>query len=185
MTVEREQEWIDRAREGSVDAFDELMKLHQDRLYRFLVVRGLPSADAEDVVQDTFLAAYRHLASYRSRWRFSTWLYTIARRQASRRKGSSPEPTVSVTEPQQPDQHATDLQLRDGLWGRARELLADDQYSALWLYYGEDFDVAEIARVTGRSRPWVKVNLHRARQKLAQALTDPTEGRLRDEPVRT
>ena len=66
-------------------------------------------------------------------------------------------------------------------------MLGDQQFTALWLYYGEEFDVAEVARAVGRSRAWVKVNLHRARRKLGEALETPDmPGRqIRNEPIGT
>ncbi|MDX1569201.1 MAG: sigma-70 family RNA polymerase sigma factor [Xanthomonadales bacterium] len=183
--VHQERELIDRARNGSVDAFEGLMRLHQDRLYRFLVVRGMSPSDAEDVVQEAFLSAFRYLGSYKTRWRFSTWLYTIARRIASRLPQPA-DPEVIPEMPDEPERHVAELQQRGALWGMARTVLSGEQFSALWLFYGEDFDVAEISRVLDRSRSWVKVNLHRARNRLAEALEDDDWGRsMSDEPIRT
>ena len=56
LELQSELELIDRARQGSVDAFEQLVLHYQDRLYRFLLVRANNRADAEDVLQDTTLA---------------------------------------------------------------------------------------------------------------------------------
>ena len=173
MSPEAEQAVIERARDGSLEAFDTLMREHQDRLYGFLRVRGLEPADARDVLQDTFLAAWRHLGSYRSRWRFSTWLYTIARRRAGRRRGPAAVPERPA--PPGPDTVASADQLRDNLWTTARRLLSDEPYTALWLHYGEERTVEEIATILGRGRSWVKVNLHRSRKRLGEYLERETE----------
>ena len=85
-----ELELIDRARQGSVDAFEQLVFNYQDRLYRFLLVRATNRADAEDVLQDTFVAVFKYLPSYRPKYRFSTWLFTIAFANWAD-KGSPPE----------------------------------------------------------------------------------------------
>ena len=85
-----ELELIDAAKRGSVDAFTELVRGYREGLFRFLLTRCSSYADAEDVLQDTLINAYRYLASYDPRWRFSTWLYRIAARNAGRYRRSRP-----------------------------------------------------------------------------------------------
>ncbi len=176
MDQSREKNCIQRALAGELDAFDRLMAAWEGRLFSFLRLRGLSHADAQDVLQETFLQAYRHLRSYRSKWRFSTWLFTIAVRQAGRidaskgpgrddQSGFLPEQT-----PVTPQEQYLGEEQRQSVWGQARRLLSDEQFTALWLFYGEEFEVAEIARALRRSSPWVKVNLHRARKRLQNVL---------------
>lgn len=59
-----EFELIDAAKRGSVDAFTELVHGYRDGLLRFLLTRCASYADAEDVLQDTFINAYRYLGTY-------------------------------------------------------------------------------------------------------------------------
>src|SRR6516162_3437982 len=68
-----------RAQIGCMESFEELLRRFQVPLLQFLRHVG-PAADAEDVLQETFLRAYTRLHFYRADWRFATWLYTIARR---------------------------------------------------------------------------------------------------------
>ena len=68
-----------RAQAGCMSSFEELMRRFQVPLLHFLRRVG-PNFDAEDVLQETFLRAFAQLDRYHSRWRFSTWLFTIARR---------------------------------------------------------------------------------------------------------
>ena len=77
-------ELIEAAKHGSVDAFTELVHAYRERLLRFLVTRCASFADAEDALQDTMINAYRYIRSYDARWRFSTWLYRIAIRNAAK-----------------------------------------------------------------------------------------------------
>lgn len=171
MSPELERELIKRARSGSLDAFDALMREHQDRLFRFVLVRGACAADAEDIVQDTFLAAWRHLGGYRERWRFSTWLYSIARRQAAGRRADHAQLPDSLTDAgERPEESAQSGQRRDNIWPLARELLPSEWFGVLWLYYAEDRKTREIARILGRSTAWVKVALHRSRRRLAERI---------------
>ena len=90
-----ELQLIEAAKAGSVEAFTDLVRAYRERLLRFLVTRCASVADAEDALQDTLIAAYRYLHSYDPRWRFSTWLYRIAIRNAGKLR--SPE-LVEVTE---------------------------------------------------------------------------------------
>lgn len=171
MNPDAERDLVRRARSGSPEAFDDLMRAHQDRLYRFVLVRGASPADAEDIVQDTFLAAWRHLGSYRKRWRFSTWLYTIARRRASGRPACRAELPGLLVEPGHgPEDLAQHGQRHDNLWSVARELLPSEWFGVLWLFYAEDRNTREIARILGRSVAWVKVALHRSRRRLAESI---------------
>lgn len=73
---------VRRARDGDHDAFSELVRRHQDRVYS--LVRGIVRNrdDAADVTQETFIAVLRHLDTFIEGARFSTWLHRIAVRKA-------------------------------------------------------------------------------------------------------
>ncbi len=159
------------ARAGDRAAFAELVRAHSGRLHRFFCGMGLSAHDADDLVQETFLRAYRRLDRYDPHYAFTTWLFTIGRRRAlnhlrDRRRSA----TVMEREPED-RRGANDL--RDtaaALWQRAHALLPTAQYQALWLRYGEECELAEIAVVLGVSHGNAKVLLHRARRKLAQEI---------------
>lgn len=171
MHRDEERTLVERARSGSLEAFDALMRAQQDGLYRFVRVRGASAADAEDIVQETFIAAWRYLGSYRTRWRFSTWLYTIARREAARRPSNHEALTDElVAGGEGPAGQAEAGEQRENLWKVARRSLPPAWFDALWLFYAEERTVAETARVLDRSLPWVKVTLHRARKRLANVI---------------
>lgn len=166
-----EDELIAAAKAGSHSAFAALVERYQDGLYRFLCVRCARICDAEDALQDTFVGAWRYLDSYDPRWRFSTWLYRIALRHAAGRptawESLDPEPADPAADP------LADCIADDGrrnIWLTARQRLTPEGYTALWLHYGEDMAVRDVARAMGRSVSWVKVNLFRARRRLAREL---------------
>lgn len=169
-----ELELIDRARAGSVDAFEQLVICYQDRLYRFLLVRASSSADAEDVLQDTFVAVFKYLPTYRKKYRFSTWLFTIALRQLGRQHGQRAEPGASpdsIASPNSgPEQIGIESEQRSSLWQTAKSCLGEAQFTALWLFYVEDMPLIEIGKVMKRPTSWVKVNLMRARRRLSRDL---------------
>src|SRR5262249_57698398 len=67
-----------RAAAGDERAFEELVSRYQARVYRLACRLTADDGEAKDVLQETFLAAYRGLPSFRRESRFSTWLYRIA-----------------------------------------------------------------------------------------------------------
>ena len=164
---------IDAARQGSAAAFTELVSGYRERLLRFLLTRTPSFADAEDVLQDTLINAYRYLNSYDSRWRFSTWLFRIAINNANRvRRLDGADVDRLSDEESDPLSLCIAVSDRENLWQTARRLLADEVYSAMWLRYVEDMSVKDISAVLERSVSWTKVNLMRGRQTLENELSD-------------
>jgi RNA polymerase sigma-70 factor, ECF subfamily len=74
-----ERELIDRARAGEATAFGRLAERHAAPLWRCALALGKDSHWAEDLVQETLVEAWRSLARFDGRCRFSTWLYGILR----------------------------------------------------------------------------------------------------------
>jgi RNA polymerase sigma-70 factor (ECF subfamily) len=175
-SLHNEIELIGRARQGSIDAFEQLVLNYQDRLYRFLLLRASCKADAEDALQETFVAAFRYLPSYRKRYKFSTWLFTIAVRQLAKMNRAPIDTEASmdsiISDDPGPQQLGIQTEHRQSLWQAAKNHLGEAQFTALWLFYVEDMPVAEIAIAMKRPVSWVKVNLMRARRRLSQALQD-------------
>jgi len=165
--VSDELDLISAAKAGSVTAFTELVRRYRDGLLRFLVTRCSSFADAEDALQDTFINAYRYLASYDPRWRFSTWLYRIAIRNAAKmRPAITSEIGELSDEESDPLTLCIDVSEKENLWLAARRLLSDEVYAAMWLRYVEDMSINDVAAVLDRSGSWTKVNLLRARRTL-------------------
>lgn len=174
-----EQQLIDAAKAGSVDAFTDLVRAYRERLLRFLMTRCASVADAEDALQDTLIAAYRYLDSYDPRWRFSTWLYRIAIRNAARLH--TPELVDANDardlrdEENDPLKHCIAASESENLWVVARRLLSDDVFTAMWLRYAEDMSVNDISTTLDRSVSWTKVNLMRGRRSLETQMNDAAE----------
>lgn len=166
-----EEQLIALAKEGSVPAFSELVEKYQGRLIRFLLGRCSNRADAEDAIQDTFINAYRYIGSYNPRWRFSTWLFRIALRNAARISQ-----VAEATAGDIPDIAGDPLEAcivaseRENLWLTAKRLLSADAYSAMWLRYVEDMSVRDVARTLEKPMSWTKVTLMRSRRRLSAEL---------------
>lgn len=162
-----ELDLINAAKAGSVAAFTRLVHQYSDGLLRFLVTRCSSYADAEDALQDTFINAYRYLPSYDPRWRFSTWLYRIAIRNAAKlRSDLVIEPGELRDEGSDPLKLCIAASERENLWLSAKRLLSDEVYTAMWLRYVEELSIKDVATVLDRSNSWTKVNLLRGRRAL-------------------
>src|SRR5690606_10727988 len=73
---------VARAREGEVQAFEELVERYRDRVYGLALRLLRTEADAAEVTQETFLAAWQSLESFRGEAAFGTWLQRIAANRA-------------------------------------------------------------------------------------------------------
>ena len=160
---------------GSEACFEELVRRFAPRLFRYLRPKTASAEEAEDLVQETFRKAFQNIARFDAGYRFSTWLYTIAHRQAisffRARRVSSAAPTEAVDESSGPEDLLVRREEVRYFWSLARRL-PRQQYQAFWLRYAEDLSVAEIARVMKRPAAHVRVMLHRGRLKLAAAFKE-------------
>ena len=166
-----------RAQRGCAASLEELLCRYQAPVLHFLRHRG-PPADAEDLLQETFLRAYANLHRYRPRWRFATWLFTIARR-VSINHARRPRPASGVVawqaiESAAPGPHAcaVEEESRRYLWGTAARVLSEDELTAMWLHYVESMPLGEVAKVLGRSWVAVKTMMFRARRRLLPLLEE-------------
>jgi hypothetical protein len=94
VTAPGEAGLLDAARAGDAQALETLLEQHEPRLYRFARRLCRSPADAEDVLQESLLAAARGIGGFRGASSLSTWLYTIARSHCikkHRRRRSAPE----------------------------------------------------------------------------------------------
>lgn len=164
-----------RAQTGSRPCFEELVYRYSHRLYLYLRPKIGNAQDIEDLIQETFLKTYRNIGSYDQKYKFSTWIYTTAGRLAishyrkKREDETAPEPVYPAEDPQERMLREED---QDNIWSTA-QTLHTDQYQALWLRYGEDLPVKDIAKVMKKSRIHVRVLIHRARSHLVKHL-NPT-----------
>lgn len=167
-----------RAAAGSQAAFEELVSRYTGRLANFLRTRTSSREDLEDLVQETLLKAYRNIDRYDARWKFATWLYTIAVRLAiSRHRVASAGRWLPIAEdpecpspgPQEALVRREEAEAQKNIW-RVAGTLGPDAYEALWLRYAEEMPVKDIARAMGKTQMGVRALLHRSRERLAEKL---------------
>lgn len=159
---------IDRA------GFTALVDEHQDRLRGFLFRMTRSKHDAEDLTQDTFVKAYRNIHRYDSKYSFSTWLYTIARRTAYNHfrdtKPTAPLEYDLVETADRPDEKAVQGDESHWVWEAAKSLKPDYR-EALGLKYIDDLSIEEIAKIMGKTKTNIKIILFRARNQLKRMRT--------------
>lgn len=76
---------VTQAQSGKLEAFEELVRRHSQLIYRALVAILGDPVEAQDAMQDALLSAFRHIAGFQGRSKFSTWLVSIARNTAFQR----------------------------------------------------------------------------------------------------
>lgn len=171
-----DEELASKVATGSRSSFEKLVSRYSARLYYFLRHRFQTDQDTEDLIQDTFLKAFRNIDRFNPERKFSTWLYTIAIRQAisrfrsDKKKSSALDPTPSPPDPQDV---VIAKQESQNIWNLASKL-GETQYEALWLHYGEDMPIKEMAKILHKKPITVRVLLHRARLNLAKRMDPPT-----------
>jgi RNA polymerase sigma-70 factor (ECF subfamily) len=192
-----DEELAARAATGDAGAFEVLVGRHEARVYRLAYRLTGSDADARDVLQDAFLAAYRGLASFRGAARFSTWLYRIATNAAlmherARRRRRTESLEAYLPQFDENGQHvleaaelgvasrADDLLDEKRLAAEARAALArlPDLYrEAFVLRDLEELDTSEVANLLGIDAAAVRQRVHRARLMLRGYLSHLVEAR--------
>jgi RNA polymerase sigma-70 factor, ECF subfamily len=170
-----DRELVSRALAGRTDDFRGLVERHQQSIFRFALGLVGNREEAEDVTQESFLAAFANLANYdSSRAAFSTWLFTIARNRCIsllRRTRQIALNDVDLIPDITPTDPIVSQELSQQL-DRALAALPMEQRSAFVLAEIEQLPYAEIARIERTSIGTVKSRIHRAKQRL-QSLLEP------------
>ncbi len=181
-----DRELVHAVQQGDQAAFGELVARYESRIYHLALKMLHDAQDAEDVLQETFISAYRHLDSFRGDAEFSTWIYRIAT-NASLMKLRSDRPASSLDEsftdsdevmpPRElvdwsaaPEQSLLTTELRSEM-DRALMQLPEILRAVFILRDIEGLSIEETARVLDISVPNVKTRLHRARLALREALS--------------
>jgi RNA polymerase sigma-70 factor (ECF subfamily) len=179
-----EQAAVDRARSGDADAFRMLVERHSRALFRLAFRMTGNESDAEDVVQETFLRAYRQLDKFDERASFGTWLYRIAtnysldlvrsrnrrqeRQQPIEEGGEDPMLGLPSAEPA-PDRLALSGEVRERVAAAMDELSAAER-TAFVLRHFEGMGIEDVSRALNCQPGAAKHSVFRAVQKLRRAL---------------
>lgn len=162
------------------------MRAHQDSLYAYMLrMSGRPDV-AEDIVQEAFVRVFTHLERFDPRFRFSTWLFTIAKRlyvnacqkhrpvfdsgivEGQREYGAGPFRLVADGE-----SRTRDRGVIDGLLDR----LSPEQKEIVALFHQLSWPIARISEHLGMPEGTVKSHLHRARRRMRTLLEEDARER--------
>lgn len=171
---------IERARRGDPEAFRQLFERYSRPVISFVYDMVGDRALAEDLTQETFVRAYRHLGSLREESKFSTWLFSIAKNVAREhlRSGERRASKVELDDEQvlelqdegrTPVEGLLDKEL-NGVVRRALGALDEDKRTVFALKVFQQRSYEEIAEITGFSLPKVKTDLHRARAEMRKRI---------------
>ena len=178
---------VERARTGDQEAFGELVRQYERKIYRLAMNITRNEEDAEDVLQEAFLKAYEHLDRFKGDSKFYTWLVRIAVNEAlmklRQRRGDR---TVPLDEPldtgeetmareiavwgDNPEQQYSKEEMQNIL-SDAVDSLKPDFRTVFTLRDIEEMSTEETAEILGISIPAVKSRLLRARLALREKLT--------------
>ena len=175
---------VTRARTGDTDAYRLLVERHSRSLFRLAFRMTGNEQDAEDVVQESFLRAYRQLGKFDERASFGTWLYRIAancsldlvrskKRRSEHIAHTDPDmedPVVSLpSNDPTPERIALSGEVRERVTEAMNDLSATER-TAFVLRHFEGMCIEEVSRVLECQPGAAKHSVFRAVQKLRRAL---------------
>ena len=157
------------AQGGCLQSFERLGGRFEKPLYKFLNEKTKNHHLTEDLLQDTFIIAYRKLERYNPEYAFATWVFTIANRLAisNYRKQKPQVEEFDFATDETPLCTLMESESHKAIWVQAKRLLPNNHFIALRLFYAEGMKVDQIAEVMDQGVSSVKVWLHRARKRLA------------------
>jgi len=171
--------WLRLLRSGDHEAFSQFIDKYKETVFLCCRRLGLREDEIEDVASETFLAAYKGLGRYGGRAELSTWVWSIAYRQAvnylrkNRGKlqlGDEQEKLIAGIKEKEPSAAMQSKEVEIIVW-EAVERLPRLWAMAIILYYREEKSVAEIAKIMRMRKNTIKTYLFRSREKLKQSLT--------------
>lgn len=199
--VETEGFSLEALHAGDQAEFSRLVDMYSTKIYRLAIKMLNQQQDAEDVLQETFLKAYRGIKSFDGRSKISTWLFRIATNEALMVIRKKHPDTVSIDEPVETEEGEQEpLQIIDWCCLPEEELLSEETRQKLdaaaqklpqrlkvvfILRDIDDLSTHETAEVLGLSDTAVKTRLSRARLRLREELSAYfSEKTSRDQPER-
>jgi len=176
-----DSELVDSVLAGARADFEILVRRHNQRLYRAARAVLREDQDAEDVLQQAWLAAYKNLAQYRGDAAFTTWATRIVIREAISLARKRPEIAEVRDAPgdSAPDDAVDRAQL-GRLLERCLATIPQGNREVLVMRDVLELDTAETAACLGLTEEAVRVRLHRARAAVAAILTEQLTGEARE-----
>ncbi len=193
-----DRELVLKAKSGDAEAFRELVLMYERRLVNLAYSKSRNTEDAKDIVQDSFLKAWKNIAKFKGDSSFYTWIYRIVsnmtidysrKRYRQRERAVGESEVLDLTLQQSPDSHRMPMghvagpmqQLENaelaGNLKLAIEDLSPEHREVVVLREIEGLSYAEISEAVGCSRGTVMSRLHHARKKLQNFLRNISSDR--------
>jgi RNA polymerase sigma-70 factor (ECF subfamily) len=182
---------VERVRSKDVAAFEELLGRYENKLYRLAMRFVRNENDAQEILQDAFLSAWRNLPGFEGRAQFGSWMYRVTVNAALmflRARSRHPEVMLDDVEPailhkaaeqsvhgssedwsQRPDEQLQSEELRRHIQ-EAADALPEGLRTVFLVRDVEGMSTEETAELLGLSLPAVKTRLHRARLAMREAI---------------
>jgi RNA polymerase sigma-70 factor (ECF subfamily) len=181
VVAEREQLPVPQAKAGEPEAWDILFRRYQLPLYVYVFELVHNEQSSLDLVQETFIAAVRHIGGLRDDAKFGSWLFGIAHQKCLQRWRKQNREEILLDEiPDAPGEFESgpdDLLIRQEQEAEFMNLLDQlplPQRSVLLLHFVEDFSLEEIAGITGAAVGTVKSRMYYAKKSLRKLLEEPS-----------
>jgi RNA polymerase sigma factor (sigma-70 family) len=164
---------IQKVLAGDVNAFTVLVENYKDLAFTLALNIIMNTEDAEEVVQDAFLNAYKSLSKFKNESKFSTWFYRIVV-NASLNKRKIKKLHIVIEEPESLSDSAFEISALDNYKTEEQKKfiklsiagLNEKERICITMYYLNELSIEEINELTGISFANVKVLLHRGRKNL-------------------
>ena len=180
--AEPEQLPVPQARAGDPAAWDALFRRYQLPLYVYVFELTREEHTGLDLVQETFIAAFKHIGGLREDGKFGSWLFGIAHQKCVQRWRKNSGKEILFDEipesPDEPENRPDDLLIRREQEAEFMKLLNQlplPHRSVLLLHFVEDFSVEEIGRITETQPGTVKSRLHYAKKSLRKLVEAKNE----------
>ncbi len=183
-----DEQLISRFQKGDISSFDILVRRYQIPLFNYVSRFVGDSAEAEDIIQETFYRLYRNKHYYKEIAKFSTWIYTIAgnlartelRRKKKRKFFSinffmSTDKDYDIPDPSSNPEDKLDKIVTDEIIQKAITRLAPKFKEVILLRDVHGFSYEEIAEIVNVPLGTIKSRVNRARLKLQEDLSDVIE----------
>jgi RNA polymerase sigma-70 factor (ECF subfamily) len=168
-----DEKLVDRFRKGDQQAFSEIYERYRINVHRFILSRIQDRSEAEDLTQETFIQAFRSIASFEGRSKLLTWLLGIARYACLRSHRYAQRWMIGS----QAVRFERDIGTECRIESRVDAILTLDRCDSLLetfrspkdrsifrLHYGEGMPIRAIAAQVGKSADAVKTSLSRSRR---------------------
>lgn len=186
MDSKEEKLYIKRIMDGETELYACFLDRYSRPIYTLVIQIVSSAEDAEEIVQDVFLKAFRSLHTYRGDSSFSTWLYRIAYNMAIGFTRKKKREFLAIEESvinNVPDEEANTILFPSDNEEKIMQLtvaiekLNAEEKALITLFYYEEKSIDETSEITKISASNVKVKLHRIRKKLYVLLKGDDDGR--------